>query len=336
MVRNSEQKRAEVGFWRKQGKSKIEVGRLMGKSQCFVNRWWDAGENGEPYHDKPRSGRPKKLDRTLQAKAVKLATGKRRMKSRQIARELSVQVAGGVSQMTVLRALHRAGLAPYRKRPRPPLTDTHKAKRLKFAKAHVKDDFSNSVFLDEKKWQPYAKGNRKNDVFWAYSADQVPNMKVLAQAPSFNTIGAITIHGPLPMVIVEGTINKDTFQEKLASTILPAAQSKFHGGDYRVIQDNAPPHRAHSSQQFLRDHAPNFISASEFPPYSPDLDVVDNLWATVLARVQRKECPNKEQLKIVVLKEWKSVTPAECEKLILSMNQRLQAVKKAGGGSTKY
>jgi transposase len=340
MVRHPEVIRAKVAILREQGLSKAEVRHSMQVSQNFVDRWWDAGQRDMPLHDKPRAGRPHKLSPRLHATIVKLSTGPNQISSNEVAEMLNAEqteeLPDGISVWTVRRELHREGLAAYHKRPKPPLNDQRKAKRRKFAREHKDDDFSNSVLIDEKRWQPYEKGNRKNDVYWAYSVDQVPDMEVLPQAKSFNTIDAISVHGPLPLVIVDGTINGSVFTNHLSSTILPAAERLFQRQAYRVIQDNAPPHRAKDSQALLRKKSPSFITAKEFPPYSPDLDVMDNLWSILLRRVQKQKWPTTKQLKKEVLKQWSLVTPEECENLILSMNKRLRAVLTSGGGSTKY
>ena len=88
MPHRSEHDRAKVGIMREQGYTKAQIHSQTGFSRTFVDRWWDAGQDKKPFHDKPRCGRPRKLQTALQNKAVKLATDKQHMSWRQIAKTL--------------------------------------------------------------------------------------------------------------------------------------------------------------------------------------------------------------------------------------------------------
>ncbi|MCG8431897.1 MAG: hypothetical protein MJA29_12090 [Candidatus Omnitrophica bacterium] len=45
---------------------------------------------------------------------------------------------------------------------------------------------------------------------------------------------------------------------------------------------------------------------------------------------------NKQELKEMLQRTWTNMDPAICEKLVLSMPKRLEAVIAARGGPTKY
>ena len=45
------------------------------------------------------------------------------------------------------------------------------------------------------------------------------------------------------------------------------------------MQDSAPSHRAKTTQDFLRDNTPDFISSQERTSHSPDLNPLDcSIW----------------------------------------------------------
>ena len=49
-------------------------------------------------------------------------------------------------------------------------------------------------------------------------------------------------------------------------------------------QDNAPPHRAKSTEKWMAD---NSISILHWPPCSPDLSPIENLWGYVSQKVYK-------------------------------------------------
>ena len=49
----------------------------------------------------------------------------------------------------------------------------------------------------------------------------------------------------------------------------------FYNQDYRLIQDNAPIHKANLSSTWLRE---NNIGAIDWPGRSPDLNPLETMW----------------------------------------------------------
>ncbi|OCK73155.1 hypothetical protein K432DRAFT_263171, partial [Lepidopterella palustris CBS 459.81] len=83
----------------------------------------------------------------------------------------------------------------------------------------------------------------------------------------------------------------------------------------------------------------------EWPPYSPDLHLIEHLW-WALKKLVNKLHPEfqtmggsdeESQLFCTALKEaWRKISNSLIRKLILSMPRRLAAVRKAKGWQTKY
>ena len=87
------------------------------------------------------------------------------------------------------------------------------------------------------------------------------------------------------------------------------------------------------------------IPVLEWPPWSPDLNPIENLWALLKVRLN-KEFPNIEEegmsweAKARFYKRfqgvWKSLGQEEINRYILPMKRRIAAVIKAEGWYTKY
>ena len=81
-----------------------------------------------------------------------------------------------------------------------------------------------------------------------------------------------------------------------------------------------------------------------WPSYSPDLNPIENIWALLKRRVEkkikamvaRKEKVAQDVFIAVVKKEWDEIPIAAILTSIKSMPERVQACINAEGGHTKY
>ena len=72
----------------------------------------------------------------------------------------------------------------------------------------------------------------------------------------------------------------------------------FHGQNWSFQQDSAPAHKARTTQQWLETNVPDFISTSDWPSASPDLNPLDyKLWSKLQEMACKKRHPNIESLK---------------------------------------
>lgn len=101
-------------------------------------------------------------------------------------------------------------------------------------------------------------------------------------------------------------------------------------------QDGAPPHRAKKTVAWLEENVPSFLSPTEWPANSPDLNPMEHIWARMAIAVDQKSPKNLEALKKVVREEWARLDPNFLKNCVLSMEARIKAVKQAHGRHTKY
>ena len=74
----------------------------------------------------------------------------------------------------------------------------------------------------------------------------------------------------------------------------------------------------------------------DWPPYSPDLNPIENLWNDVKRRVEKRNAKNVAQLKLALEEEWKATEQAYITKLVHSMPTRCQLVVTKKGWMTGY
>ena len=74
-----------------------------------------------------------------------------------------------------------------------------------------------------------------------------------------------------------------------------------------------------------------------WPPNSPDLNPLENMWMICKDKVQKMKRPhNKEQMWNAVQVAWESKPMEMLDKLVASMPKRIQAVIDARGGSNQW
>jgi hypothetical protein len=80
----------------------------------------------------------------------------------------------------------------------------------------------------------------------------------------------------------------------------------------------------------------NGVQCLDFPPYSPDLNPIENLWNDLKRRVEEKKSTNLVELKKHIKEAWAETDIKFLQTVVDSMGKRCKAVKKHEGHMTKY
>ncbi len=123
------------------------------------------------------------------------------------------------------------------------------------------------------------------------------------------------------------------YQEILEHFMLPSADKLYGDADFIFQQDLAPAHTAKGTKSWFNDHG---VTVLDWPPNSPDLNPIENLWGIVKRKMRDTRPNNADDLKAAIKETWASIQPQQCHKLITSMPHRIEAVIKAKGAPTKY
>jgi transposase len=114
--------------------------------------------------------------------------------------------------------------------------------------------------------------------------------------------------------------------------VLPVVQGQRN---LVLQQDNARPHTARVTQDFLQQHN---IEILPWPALSPDLNPIEHFWDNLqreLNRVQPRPI-TAVQLEGAVIQAWNNIPRAAIRRLLHSMPRRCRAVINANGGHTPY
>lgn len=98
-------------------------------------------------------------------------------------------------------------------------------------------------------------------------------------------------------------------------------------------QDNDPKHTSRLARTFPSDHDVQLLT---WPPQSPDLNPIENLWELIDREVRKKKPSNLKQLEKIIKLEWESIPLDLIRSLVDSMPSRLKEVISNNGYATKY
>ena len=107
------------------------------------------------------------------------------------------------------------------------------------------------------------------------------------------------------------------------------------GRRIRLAQDNCSIHRARDVQQWFRVHN---IELLDWPPYSPDLNIIENVWGRIVRNWENEDERTEAALDAHTKREWERYRGdvVYFENLATSMRDRIAAVREADGGHTPY
>ena len=127
--------------------------------------------------------------------------------------------------------------------------------------------------------------NRQNDRILSGDLSTVPIDHKMVFA-------AVTIDGHKSSIIfVEPNtkINSEIYIEILKDKIYPWVLSIYGKEPFVFQQDGAPSHTARKTQECLTVNFPGFWDKSIWPPYSPDLNVMDySIWSILESKACTK------------------------------------------------
>lgn len=255
-----------------------------------------------------------------------------------IAREITATYDIECSAATVSRDLTELGYRALRRRKTPYLTEDHKVQRVAFAKSMLKlsdDDLLEIVFSDEK-W--FDSNDSGCDYQWCKIGER-PEPKVKeGQPPRVHVWGCVGRGGKRKLIFLpqreqvtteEGQkrngsgITAEKYQKLvLSKALLYIKPGRGKAAKRRYQQDGARCHIAKSSMAYLSDNGVNVIT--NWPPYSPDLNVIENVWSLMSRAVSNRGPWGVEELEQFVQEEWEKISDATINDLLRSFKSRLQ------------
>ena len=134
----------------------------------------------------------------------------------------------------------------------------------------------------------------------------------------------------------KGSVNTIAYISLLQSQLMPQISNWFSNStSWTFVQDNAPCHKSKTTMTWLAQHG---VVVMDWPPNSPDLNPIENIWGVLKQRLMCLGSLSKTQLIDNVQKIWREDPTlfSMCTTLVQSMHQRVSDVLKNHGGVIDY
>jgi transposase len=360
--------RKKMAEMRIQGINKENIAKMLGCSSRTVQRYWQKSVK-HSFSDKHRSGRPQVLSAVSKMFITNNVKDKWGSSTRSCTKKLNsskylTERNQTVSRSTVRRFIVNKswGKIAYKKPIKPLLTDKNIQDRLTFCDwleehGYLQNDFrgrhkrAHILWSDESPIDLYPAPNRQNMRIRTSDKENISP----AQRPKFGlkimVAGGMTRNGLTRLVIIDEKQTVDSHY--YVNAILPVYQeacnrvASGHKTDEKKLlslkedllfqQDGAPSHRSKVAQQFCETHFANFIPSSIWPGNSPDLNVIEHIWARLQDSVFISPMPkNRMELIARVQETWSSLDVNYLAALADSLPNRVAAVRGAEGRHTDY
>ena len=147
--------------------------------------------------------------------------------------------------------------------------------------------------------------------------------------------GCLTYEGVGTLGPVEGNINSRKYTEVLDEHLWPVIAKLPPDRAYIFQEDNATVHTSRETTQWKQE---NQIPGMTWPPQSPDINIIENVWKTLKLKLQRRVTDIKTRQDLIdhVLEIWRSLSPTYIKSLYQQLPKRIRAVLVANGCITKY
>jgi len=106
-------------------------------------------------------------------------------------------------------------------------------------------------------------------------------------------------------MVVDGSTDADVFQAYVEQVLVPSLRP-----GYLVILDNLSPHKTPAVETAIRGAEAEVMF---LPPYSPDLNPVDQMWSKVKAYLRKVKARTLDTLIEAIRQALASVTDAAVE-----------------------
>ena len=208
----------------------------------------------------------------------------------------------------------------------------NKEKRLQWAERYLSealDGFSDVIWTDECSIQ--MESHRR---FCCRKRGEPPRNKPRPKHPAKVHVWAgISVRGPTPICIFEGTMDADLYIEILEQSLLPFIRTVYPTS-HRFMQDNDPKHTSRKAQAFFLEKRINWWKT---PAESPDCNPIENLWHELKEYIRREAKPKtKQELIDGINTFWSSVDAAKCTRYIRHLRKVLPKVIELKGEATGY
>ena len=313
--------------WENGNRSIRSISEDTGIPPTTVSRYLDKYKKGVPVEEIKEQGRPTKVESQTKACLTSLIAADPFITSKQLSAELEDRMSVQVTPRTVRRNLCALGYKNGLPRNVPALTSKAKARRVQFARENADTDWEVVFFSDETTIQL----NANMTCAW-YKTGSRPTNPTSRFNRKLMFWSAVSTWSKFELVEIEGTMTAAKYVDLMRDEFVPWVRRQKKGR-WVFQQDNAPSHTARQSRAFFDDQN---IEVLAWPPYSPDLNPIENLWGLLKRRVDARKPKSVDELRVIAKEEWAGISMEAVRNSIKSVPSRLMDVIELKGCATDY
>ncbi len=108
------------------------------------------------------------------------------------------------------------------------------------------------------------------------------------RGPNTTLLSSMTVEGMGPSLAVEGATNREVFEAYVEKMLAPSLQS-----EQVVVMDNLSAHKGERVRQLVEERGAELLY---LPPYSPDLNPIEEAFAKIKNLLRKAEARTREAL----------------------------------------
>jgi transposase len=294
----------------------------------WINRWNET----HSLEDSERSGRPRCTTDDDDQEMGLLSDKKPTLTPKDIRREMQLPV----SSHTISRRLDEVGLFGRVQETEHELTEFDLQRRLAFAHQYenwTDDQWARVFFSDECNFYLGHHGRTyvRRPIGESHNPKYMRQVKQLHGKVSL--WGCFCAEGLGHAELYSGSLNSTRHRDILRHSLIPSFRQFYPNGPWFFQQDNVRFHTTPDTITYLHDKGVTLI---EWPPWSPDLNPIENLWDVLKARVYARFPQTMEEMEQFIREEWQETEFKFISRVCRSMPRRLQLLLDNNGHKISY
>jgi len=238
-----------------------------------------------------------------------------------------------ISVRTVRRRLNAAHIHSHSAAKKILLKPEHRMQRMQFAREHLdtpQEEWNAIVWMDEKVFSSSEDGRYR---VWRPNGERL-NPKYVLPSGSSGRIslgfwGSMSARGLLDLIEISPRMDAEEYVEILEEVLKPGIRRIFPEEQFpivKIVQDNSAVHTSRLVQAWF-DANPD-IQQIRWPPKSPDLNPIENVWAQMKLSWTAGQLRTREALREHVHQVWNQLSLRQhyTQNLINSMRRRLELI----------
>jgi transposase len=285
--------------------------------QSYITKYKNTGN----LNIKKGRGRKKKLSEDDEKMIINLMYNNKNWKIPELKLELE-KLKINVSENTLINILKKYEFTYKKRKKKPVLTEIHKNIRMQFALMNISTDPFKIIYSDE----ITIVKDQYTDKFWVGKEDE-GIICTFKHPIKRNVWGCISSGGTETIHIFKEIMNADKYISILKNNLLP-----IYNENYIFQHDNDPKHTAYKTSIFLID---NNIKVLLWPPNSPDLNPIENVWKLLKDKLKKCEITDIN-FDEKIIECWNSIKFEHVFNIISSINVRICNIIQMNGGHINY